>query len=262
MYDYWTLEMVRVWLINSGTGDMLVEVFGDAGAIPDEDNLLYAETVSEGDYTWTDTGDWVVWPVYEVEIPITGFDISPGTMYWLSLQLQHEGSARIFWCATDYQTEWWDFYAYYFDGMWESGHHAVDQVFELHGSLPDDVDPEVTETYPHDEDFPSGVPVDTIVTFHVTDDVSGCDVEETTISVEQGGDQLLGIVTFDDSDPLDVAFTWEPDDYYAEGTGVDVTVETYDLAGNGPVTEEWSFTTGYTNVAPASVGVIKAGFIE
>ena len=262
MYDDWTLEMVRVWIFNSDTGDMLVEVFGDAGAIPDDDDLLYSETVSDGDYTWTATGDSMYgMAVYEVEIPIGGFDISPGTMYWLSLQ--HQGSWDLFWCAAYYQYDWWDYFAYYYQGLWESGEsHGADQFFELHGTPVEYNDPEITETYPHDSDFPSGVPVDTDVTFHVTDDSSGCDVEETTISIEQGGDQLSGIVTFDDSDPLDVAFEWEPDDHYAEGTGVDVTVETYDLAGNGPVAEEWSFTTGYVNIAPASLGAIKVGFIE
>jgi hypothetical protein len=73
---------------------------------------------------------------------------------------------------------------------------------------------------------------------------------------------VSGDLTFDDSDPLDVAFEWEPDDDYTEGVSIDVEIVTYDLAGNGPVTEEWSFTTGYLNIAPASLGVIKVGFIE
>jgi hypothetical protein len=142
------------------------------------------------------------------------------------------------------QPEWWKnchvrywtgFEYYWADSLYYYGTASACE-FELHGIPPDDVEPEVTEMYPHDSDFPSGVPIDTNVTFHVTDDSSGCDVEETTISVERGGEQLLGILTWDDSDPLDVAFEWEPDDHYAEGTDVDVTVETYDLAGNGPVT--------------------------
>jgi hypothetical protein len=135
-------------------------------------------------------------------------------------------------------------------------------MFELHGTLTDHEDPEIAQTYPHDADFPSGVPVGTNVTFHVTDNLYGCDTDETTCTVEENSEPLFGELTFDDGDPLDVAFTWEPDDHYAEGTDVDVTVETYDLAGNGPVTEEWTFTTGYVNVAPASLGVIKAGFAE
>ena len=69
-------------------------------------------------------------------------------------------------------------------------------------------------------------------------------------------------MTFDDGDPLDVAFTWEPDGYYTEGVSIDVEVVTYDLAGNGPVPEGWSFTTGYVNIMPKSLGGIKAGFAE
>jgi hypothetical protein len=263
VYDYWTLEMVRVWLLNSGTADMLVEVFGDAGAIPDDDDLLYSEMVSEDDYTWTATGDSIYgYYVYEVKIPISGFDISPGTMYWLSLQ--HQGSFNIFWAATQYRYDWWDEWAFYYQGAWIAGGYCYfrDQFFELHGSLTDHVDPDITQTFPHDSDFPSGVPVDTNVTFHVIDDVTGCDTGETTCTVEENGDPVTGDLTFDDSDPLDVAFTWEADDDYTEGASIDVEVETYDLAGNGPVTEEWTFTTGYVNVTPESLGVIKARFIE
>jgi hypothetical protein len=133
---------------------MLVEIFGDAGAIPDDDDLLYSEMISDGDYTWTDTGDRLFgYHVYEVEIPIGGFDISPGTMYWLSLQ--HQGSLNIYWCATLHQYDWWDEWAFYW-GYWIAGGYCydTDQFFELHGSLSDDVDPEITETYPHGSDFP------------------------------------------------------------------------------------------------------------
>jgi hypothetical protein len=253
--------MVRVWIFNYGTGDMLVEIFAGLGDIPDDDNLLYSETVSDGDYTWTATGDSMYgMPVYEVEIPISGFDISPGAMYWLSLQ--HQGSGSYYWCATYHQPEWWDEFALFYGGVWIAGGFCdnKDQFFELHGTPVEYNDPDITETFPHDSDFPSGVPIGTSVTFHVTDDVSGCDTGETTCTAEENGDAAPGELTFDDSDPLDVAFTWEPDDDYTEGASVDVEVVTYDLAGNGPVTEEWSFTTGYVNVAPASLGHIKAGF--
>lgn len=261
MYDDWTLEMVRVWLLNTGTGDMLVEVFGDAGAIPDDDDLLYSETVSDGDYTWTATGDSIYgYAVYEVEIPIGGFDISPDTMYWLSLQ--HQGSVSIFWSATYHQSEWWDLFALYYQEAWIAGGYCPykDQFFELYGVQIEYTDPEITETYPHDSDFPSGVPVDTNVTFRVTDDLSGCDTDETAIDVEHDGNPLVGMLTWDDSDPLDVYFEWEPDVSYPAGAEIHVAVETYDNYGNGPVTESWSFTAGYTNVAPASLGEIKAGF--
>jgi hypothetical protein len=266
--DGWVLEIVRFWLFWTGNQDIRVDIFSDSGGQPGSDppGDLFNEEVLEGDITWTYTGDSMFgYPIYEVDIPITGFYITAGTRYWLGLQSTSGDNS--FWLHMYHDPDWWEECYWYYEEIWYSSGDwihgdEVDCEFELYGTPGDDVDPDVTQTFPHDSDFPSGVPVDTIVTFHVTDDVTGCDAEATTISVEQGGGQLSGIIKWDDSDSLDVAFKWKPDDHYAEGTGVDVTVETYDLAGNGPVTESWLFTTGYVNVAPASLGVIKAGFVE
>jgi hypothetical protein len=263
--------MVRVWIFHSGTTeDMLVEVFGDAGPIPDDDDLLYSETVSDGDYTWTATGDYLYgYAVYEVEIPIGGFDISPGTMYWLSLQ--HQGGGSNFWCATYPQPEWWDEWALYFQGAWMAGGFCSyrDQFFELHGSIvpPDEEDPTVTDMYPQDADYPSGVPP--------SENTSGChwqdgdpetnegiDVDASYFEVYDADmDLVTGMLDIDDSDLWDVVVDFEGDDPWEEGATYTVETETYDLAGNS-ANETWDFITGYVNVAPASLGVIKVGFIE
>jgi hypothetical protein len=255
--------MVRVWLLSIGTGDMLVEVFGDAGDIPDDD-LLYSETISDGDYTFTFTGDSLYgYLVYEVEIPIGGYEISPGTMYWLSLQ--HQGGMSIFWCAATHQYDWWDYFALYYGGAWMSGSYCgTDSFFELHGSTGplDEEDPTVTDMYPLDDDFPSGVPP--------SENTSGChwrdgdpetnkgiDVENSEFTVYDPDDEVVaGMLDIDDADLWDVVVGFE-----AEGATYTVETETYDLAGNS-ANETWDFTTGYVNVAPASLGVIKAGFIE
>jgi len=263
----WTLDINRVWLLtNDGSADMLVEILGDGGSGPDEGDVLFSETIDEADHTWTFTGDTIYgYPVYEVDLPISGLVIGPETRYWLSLQSEDDGYYRR-WAVLYHEPEYWDMCYAYYEGGWYSSLYLygydADCFFELHGTPVEYIDPEITETYPHDSDFTSGVPVDMDVTFHVTDDVSGCDTDETTCTVEETGDPIPGDLTFDDSDPLDVAFTWEREEDYTEGASIDVEVVTYDLAGNGPVTEEWNFTTGYVNITPKSLGVIKAGFAE
>ncbi len=159
---------------------------------------------------------------------------------------------------------WWENCYFYNGSAWYDSADYFGEAsaceFELHGTRVEYIDPEITETFPHDSDFPSGVPVDTDVTFNVTDDSSGCDTHETTCTVVESGSSISGSLSWDDSDPLDVAFTWEPDSDFPEGTDIDVDIVTYDNAGNGPVTESWTFTTGYTNIESVSLGRIKSTF--
>jgi hypothetical protein len=258
----WTLEMVRFWVFYTVEQDIRVDIFSNSGGQPagDPPGDLYNEEVAYSYITWTDTGDSMYgYPIYKVDVPLTGFIIDASTRYWLGLQSLTGGYSS--WLQLDRQGCWYDTLIYH-NGDWydPSGHHASE--FELHGTPKDYEEPDVTQTHPHDSDYPSGVPIGTNVTFHVIDDVSGCDTDETTCTVEDSGSAVPGALTFDDSDPLDVAFTWEPDDDYTEGASIDVEVVTYDLAGNGPVTEDWTFTTGYVNIVPKSLGVIKARFAE
>ena len=261
----WRLEVNTVWISsNDRPDDIIVEIFGDSGDGPDEGNVLFTETVLGSDQTWTDTGDEKYgYTIWEVDIPISAFEIVPGTRYWLCLQYL---GGRAYWLVTYQDPAWWDVLYTYYSSTWHSSYDfiglALACFFELHGVQIEYTDPDITETYPHDSDFPCGVPVDTNVTFRVTDDLSGCDTDETTVNVEHDGDTLIGMLTWDDNDPLDVAFEWEPDVYYPDVAEIHVAVETYDNYGNGPVTEDWTFTTGYANVAPASLGVIKAGYAE
>jgi hypothetical protein len=255
----WTVEMVRFWLLWGSHYNIRVDIFDDSGTGPG--TILFQEDVSSTEMTWTDMED-PFYAIWEVDIPISGFDIAAGSRYWLGLQTTSGGS-NCGWLVMPNEPDWWENCYFYNGSDWHNSYdyyyEASACMFELHGTLESE-DPEVTETHPHDSDFPSGVPVNTDITFHVTDDLSGCDTDETTCTVEESGGPLSGALTFDDSDPLDVSFTWDPDDDYAEGASINVEVVTYDLAGNGPVTEEWTFTTGYVNILPASLGVIKAGY--
>ena len=134
----WVLEVIKVWLVAQVPGDVLVEIFADSGDGPDDDNLLFSETVSEEDSKWSETGDPYGWPIYEVALPISGFDIEPGTRYWLSLNYPDDYAA---WPVMASPPEWWDTVYFNYDGSWEgwwgpfSEHYGC--MFELHGT-PDD----------------------------------------------------------------------------------------------------------------------------
>jgi hypothetical protein len=262
-----TVREVVIWLSRSDV-DLRCDFYEGSGSGPGDDPPadFFSEEVPSADITWEDTGDSVFgYPVIKCTVPISNCELTGGDYYWLGFQ--NTTGSNTFWWAFDHSTmggPYWHPTYFWYVSYWyyDSWFGSYDHFYELHGSLFDDVNPEVTDTYPHDSDFPSGVPVDTNVTFHVIDDVSGCDTGETTCTVEENGDAAQGELTFDDSDPLDVGFTWEGDDDYTEGASIDVEIVTYDLAGNGPVTEEWNFSTGYVNITPKSLGVIKAGFIK
>ncbi|UCE26228.1 MAG: hypothetical protein JSW52_07645 [Candidatus Coatesbacteria bacterium] len=138
-------------------------------------------------------------------------------------------------------------------------------MFNLYGDVQEEDPPVITDMYPQDGDFPSGVPVDTLAGCHWTEpeetDV-GINVDNSYFDLYDGDmDLVVGILTVDDTDLFDVIVDFEPDDDLNEGETY--TVETYaeDLAGNN-TTETWDFTTGYMNITPSSVGVIKAGFAQ
>ncbi|UCE26233.1 MAG: hypothetical protein JSW52_07670 [Candidatus Coatesbacteria bacterium] len=138
-------------------------------------------------------------------------------------------------------------------------------MFNLYGEPGEDIPPEITDMYPQDGDYPSGVPVDTLAGCHWTEpdpDDTGINVSNSTFDLyDSNMDLVLGMLTVDDTDLWDVIVDFEPDDDLNEGETY--TVETFaeDLAGNS-ATESWQFTTGYVNITPESLGGIKARFAE
>jgi hypothetical protein len=132
---YWTLELVRVWLCYSGEQDIRVDIFSNGadnkpGSPPPGD--LYYEEVTAGAITWTDTGDsgWG-YPFYQLDIPITGFDIEPATRYWVGLQSISGDNS--YWLVT-LDLRWVDAHWFY-EGNWHGGGFIrYDCEFELHGT--------------------------------------------------------------------------------------------------------------------------------
>jgi hypothetical protein len=138
---YWTLELVRAWLVYAGEQDIRVDIFGngadDMPACPPPGDLYYEEVLAES-ITWTDTGDSLSgYPIYQVDIPIGGFPIESGARYWLGLQsLTGDNSYwLVFW-----SNQWWEGTCFYDDGwnrVVDTFNVEKDCEFELHGT-PDD----------------------------------------------------------------------------------------------------------------------------
>jgi hypothetical protein len=272
-----TVQEVVVWLSAQGV-DLRCDFFEGSGSGPGDDPPadFFNEEVPSGDITWEDTGDSLYgYPIIKCTVPISDCELSDGDYYWLGFQ--NTTGPNMFWWFFNYGTYggpyWQQAYCYYI-GVWYTGSAYMgspfDEFYELWGFTGphDEEDPAVTDIYPQDDDYPSGVPP--------SDGTAGChwrdgdpetnrgiDVENSSFNVYDPDDETVGgSLDIDDGDLWDVIVDFEADAPWEEGATYTVETETYDLAGNGPVTEEWTFTTGYVNVAPASLGVIKAGFVE
>jgi hypothetical protein len=133
------------------------------------------------------------------------------------------------------------------------------------GGVPDEEDPIITDMYPQDADWPSGIPpTENVAGCHWQDgdpdENSGIDTDESTFEVFDSGDNpVSGELTIDDADEYDVIVDFEADELWLEGETYTVETTAFDNAGNS-ADETWDFTTGYTNIVEKSFGAIKADF--
>jgi|GEM_PF-1233190 len=143
----------------------------------------------------------------------------------------------------------------------------IQAIYDWFGANPDEQDPTITDTYPMDADYPSGVPpTDNTAGCHWQDgdpsENSGIDVEASSFVVyDPDMDPVTGDLTTDDTDEYDVIVDFEADDPWEEGATYSIETETFDNAGNS-ASDEWTFDVGYTNVVESSFGAIKAGFAQ
>ena len=141
------------------------------------------------------------------------------------------------------------------------------EVYAEPGEPPDEEDPTVTDTYPHDDDYPSGVPPEeNVAGCHWRDgdpeDNSGIDVGVSSFDVYDANmDPVIGAATIDDTDEYDVVVDFQADDLWEDGAMYTVETTAYDNAGNS-ASDEWTFTTGYTNIVEKSFGAIKVDFAQ
>ncbi len=257
---YFVTYVDSLW--NSDTVDsyqITLYICADDGGLPDFDNPLYESDPYEPDYysDWDEHGisppvefnsGEICWVVFSVP-PEVGHPISDG-----------DGNSGHSWISSD---------GYDWELMEAQG--GVDWCIEVYaepGEAPDDSEPPtITDTYPIDDDWPSGVPP--------TEDTAGChwqdgdpaenlgiDVTASTFDVRDGdGIYVTGEWDIDDSDLFDVIVVFDVDGIWEEGENYAVETECYDLAGNS-TSEFWIFSTGYTNIVEESFGTIKAGFAQ
>ena len=236
---------------------------------------FFNEEVSSGDIDWENTG-YIYFGIYlciKATVPISGVDLDAGEKYWVGAQTTSGGNT--FWWCFNYGTfggPYWDEEYFYYVSSWTPGSsqflQAYDHYYELWGSSgpPDEDPPIITETYPMNEDYPSGIPPDeNFAGCHwVEEDPEGkgIDVDVSTFDVYDGSmDLVMGELTIDDGDLYDVIVDFEAEDPWEEGAMYTVETETFDGAGNS-ATELWTFDTGYTTITDSSFGAIKAGFAQ
>jgi hypothetical protein len=146
---------------------------------------------------------------------------------------------------------------------WSYPGYPYGMPLTIYGEPGDETDPVITDMYPTDEDYPSGVPVDSWAGCHWTDmeegDV-GIRVADSWFNLyDSNMDVVTGSLMIDDADIYDVIVDFEPDDVYGEGATYTVETECFDLAGNSDF-QTWDFTTGFVNIEERSFGSIKADF--
>jgi hypothetical protein len=132
----WNLEVIRFWDLWGHSFDIRVDIFDDSGAGPGTN--IFREEVSSTEMTWTDMHD-PFYAIWEVDIPISGFNIASGTRYWLGLQ-STSSSFSCYWLVTENDPAWWS-NCYFYDGGWYDSvdyfGYASACMFELHGSPAD-----------------------------------------------------------------------------------------------------------------------------
>jgi hypothetical protein len=267
-----TVGQVVVWLSGSGV-DLRVDFFEGATPSDAPPADFYNCSVSSGDITWENTGySYFGYPCMKCTIPIDEVDLAAGDHYWLGVQTTT--GSNTFWWSFDYGTyggPYWTATYFYYISYWTPGQSVFgspyDSFYELWGSSgpPDEEDPTITDMYPMDEDWPSGIPPEeNMAGCHWQDGDEetnkGIDTELSEFTVYDPDDEVVGgSLDIDESDLYDVIVDFEADDPWTEGATYTVETTAYDLAGNS-AEESWTFDVGYTNIKTESLGAIKANF--
>jgi hypothetical protein len=239
-----------------GSYNVVLYICEDDNGEPDFDNPLYESDPYEPDY-YSD------WDEHEVSPPV---QFNGGEICWVVFSVpsqdghpisDNDGNSGHSWISSDgYDWELMDA---------QGGVDWCVEVYAEPGEPPDDTDPYITDTYPVNDDWPSGIPpIENTAGCHWQDgdpDTNeGIDVDASSFDVYDGSmDVVSGTLDIDDSDLYDVIVDFQADDPWEEGATYTVETETFDLAGNS-ASDEWTFDVGYTDIAESSFGAIKAGF--
>ena len=238
--------------------EIVLYICNDVEGVPDLENPRYESSPYVPDYysSWDEhevpepvnfNGGAVSWVVFLVPYP-DGHPVSDG-----------DGNSGHSWISNDGET--WELMEEEGGVDWHIG------VYAEPGTESDYEPPYITDMYPLDDDWPSGVPP--------TEDTAGChwqdgdpaynvgiDVGTLIFEVrDHNGNIQAGELDIDDSDLFDVIVVFDVQGLWGEGENYAVETECYDLAGNSS-SAFWIFSTGYVNVVEESFGAIKAGFAQ
>jgi hypothetical protein len=263
-YQYSSFHVtINIYVSEYGTGAYrLLGILIPIGWEPSDVQYSGPQGDGSGVYDYVVTG-WLesispapegyVWWGFATEVPVGG---DAGDEYDVDFDVLTDGQFGTFYL---------DFVVGYIaEAYCYENDRSEDNEIEI---IEDQEDPYITDTYPHNEDWPSGVPP--------TENAAGCrwnggdpdentriDIDESTFEVRDSGDNpVSGDLDIDDSDPYDVIVDFQADDLWVGGETYTVETTTYDLAGN-LATEIWDFTAGYVTIETKSFGAVKALYAE
>jgi len=274
LYDYVNIEKITYWVLVDESESGYVHRFwndtGGSGPGTELDN-------ADADHTLISTGQHASgYLVYRMEAEMD-YELDAGH-YWAASWFTSG-----FWYITLTNNAWDDMV--YFDyggsgsGPWYSSWYMFGapydffQVIEGTACEPEFDPPYVTGMDPDDGEV--HVPLDANIVFHCVDDAHPVDTgtidftaADTTLGTGralgagESNRTLTGDLDFDDTDPLDIVCTFDPDDDFYEGDTITNTVAAglADSKGNEMADDfVWTFDT-YSGVATTTWGAVKAGF--
>jgi hypothetical protein len=172
-------------------------VCADDGGVPDFDNPLYESDAYEPEY-YSD------WDEHEFSPPI---EFNGGEICWVIFAVPEDDGRPISDGDGNSGHSWISGDGYYWElTEYEGGIDWCIEVYAEPGGPPeDDEPPTITDTYPVDEDWPSGVPPgENFAGCHWMDgdpaENRGIDVGASSFFVYLGSDLILGMLDVDDTD--------------------------------------------------------------
>jgi hypothetical protein len=269
------IEKITYWILqNSPASGIYHRFWTDTGGSGPGSELDNADVTA----TLTSTGSYEFgYLVYKMEAEMD-YDLASGH-YWAGSYFP----SGFWYMAVTYNS--WDEMEYFDYGgggsgpwytsqyMWGSA-YAFFQIIEGTAGEPEYDPPYVTGMDPDDGE--AGVPVDANIVFHCVDDEHPVDTgtidftaEDDTLgtgrAIGHGSSNyvLAGDLDVDDTDPMDVVCTFDPDDDYYYGVTVTCTVAAglADSKGNEMADDfVWTFSVYSENVVNSTWGAIKAEF--
>ncbi len=257
----WLLEISVYTCTGGNTPDAVIDVLGWTGTQPDENDSYFGGSLifpDSGPYSY----EWVVFDVSGEHLFLPDGDM---------ITLFCEGGSSVWYLILDGNTSapansgW----------LWYGGSSWSDDASTRGASMIRGIyNDDITSPYAADQnptDGATGVPVDADILFDIQDDDTGVDSStidgNSVVVTDDTKATISGTLTVDDANANDVHVTFDPDSDFAEGSVITVTVspsgnEIIDGLTNEMAEDSWSFMVTTTAIESASLGEIKAKFMD